>query len=59
MALTYKHPGVYVEEISTIPPSIAQVDTAIPGFIGYTAKREKNGVAFAANTPVRITSLLE
>ncbi|WP_293311690.1 phage tail sheath family protein [Pedobacter sp. UBA5917] len=59
MALTYKHPGVYVEEISTIPPSIAQVDTAIPGFIGYTAKREKNGVAFSANVPVRITSLLE
>ncbi|KIA95766.1 hypothetical protein OC25_04210 [Pedobacter kyungheensis] len=59
MALTYKHPGVYVEEISTIPPSIAQVDTAIPGFIGYTAKREKNGVAFAINTPIRITSLLE
>ncbi|WP_029274649.1 phage tail sheath family protein [Pedobacter borealis] len=59
MALTYKHPGVYIEEISTIPPSIAQVETAIPSFIGYTAKREKNGVAFAINTPVRITSLLE
>jgi phage tail sheath protein FI len=59
MALTYKHPGVYIEEISTIPPSIAQVETAIPGFIGYTAKREKNGVAFAINIPVRITSLLE
>lgn len=59
MALTYKHPGVYIEEISTIPPSIAQVETAIPGFVGYTAKREKNGVAFAVNTPVRITSLLE
>ncbi|WP_251029874.1 MULTISPECIES: phage tail sheath family protein [unclassified Pedobacter] len=59
MALTYKHPGVYIEEISTIPPSIAQVETAIPGFVGYTAKREKNGVAFAINNPVRITSLLE
>ncbi|MGM9475493.1 phage tail sheath C-terminal domain-containing protein [Pedobacter sp. GSP4] len=59
MALTYKHPGVYIEEISTIPPSIAQVETAIPGFVGYTAKREKNGVAFAINTPVRVTSLLE
>jgi phage tail sheath protein FI len=59
MALTYKHPGVYIEEISTIPPSIAQVETAIPGFVGYTAKREKNGVAFAINVPVRITSLLE
>ncbi|TCD10411.1 hypothetical protein EZ449_08650 [Pedobacter frigidisoli] len=59
MALTYKHPGVYVEEISTIPPSIAQVETAIPGFIGYTAKREKNGSTFDINTPQRITSMLD
>ncbi|WP_316796544.1 phage tail sheath family protein [Pedobacter agri] len=59
MAQSYKHPGVYVEEISKIPPSIAQVETAIPGFIGYTAKREKNGIAFDVNIPQRITSLLE
>jgi phage tail sheath protein FI len=32
----YKTPGVYVEEISTLPPSVAQVATAIPAFIGYT-----------------------
>jgi phage tail sheath protein FI len=35
---TYKTPGVYVEEISTLPPSIAEVATAIPAFIGTTAK---------------------
>lgn len=29
-------PGVYVKEISTLPPSVAQVATAIPAFIGYT-----------------------
>ncbi len=34
---TYKTPGVYVEEISTLPPSVAEVSTAIPAFIGYTA----------------------
>lgn len=33
---TYKTPGVYVEEISTLPPSVAEVATAIPAFIGYT-----------------------
>lgn len=33
---TYKTPGVYVEEISTLPPSVAEVSTAIPAFIGYT-----------------------
>jgi phage tail sheath protein FI len=33
---TYKTPGVYVEEISTLPPSVAEVSTAIPAFIGCT-----------------------
>ena len=32
----YNTPGVYVEEISTFPPSVAEVATAIPAFIGYT-----------------------
>ena len=40
---TYKTPGVYVEEISTLPASVAQVETAIPAFIGYTEKAEKKG----------------
>jgi len=55
----YKTPGVYVEEISKLPASVAPVATAIPAFIGYTEKKEKNGETLAANTPVRITSLLE
>jgi phage tail sheath protein FI len=38
---TYKTPGVYVEEISTLPPSVAEVSTAIPAFIGYTAAGPK------------------
>lgn len=33
---TYRTPGVYVEEISAFPPSVAQVATAVPAFIGYT-----------------------
>lgn len=33
---TYKTPDVYVEEISNLPPSVAEVSTAIPAFIGYT-----------------------
>ena len=36
--MAYKTPGVYVEEISTLPPSVAEVATAIPAFIGYTEK---------------------
>jgi len=55
----YKTPGVYVEEISKLPASVAPVATAIPAFIGYTEKRVRNGKTLANNTPVRITSLLE
>ncbi|MCC7298413.1 MAG: phage tail sheath family protein, partial [Bacteroidia bacterium] len=55
----YKTPGVYVEEISTLPPSIAEVETAIPAFIGYTEFRKDNGIAFGKNIPRRIESMLE
>jgi hypothetical protein len=58
MATTYKTPGVYVEEIPKLPPSVAQVETAIPAFIGYTEKAEKNGEPLT-NIPTRISSLLE
>jgi phage tail sheath protein FI len=58
MASTYKTPGVYVEEISLFPPSVAQVETAVPAFIGYTQKAEKNG-SNLKGIPTRITSLLE
>ena len=55
-----KTPGVYIEEISTLPASIAAVETAIPAFIGYTEKAEKQGDSTAlVNVPTRITSLLE
>ncbi|MEB2783071.1 phage tail sheath family protein [Algoriphagus persicinus] len=55
----FKTPGVYVQEISTLPASIAPVATAIPAFVGYTAKREKNGETLPANKPVRVSSYLE
>lgn len=51
---TYKTPGVYVEEVSTLPPSVAEVSTAIPVFIGYT---EKSGTLKGKS--VRINTMLE
>jgi len=51
MSTQLKTPGVYVEEISKLPPSVAQVETAIPAFVGYTEK--------GALKPTRISSLLE
>jgi hypothetical protein len=58
MANTYKTPGVYVEEISKLPASVAPVATAIPAFIGYTEKASKNNKDIY-NVPTRITSLAE
>lgn len=56
---TYKTPDVYVEEISLFPPSVAEVETAVPAFIGYTEKAEEFGPDDLRNTPTRIRSLLE
>lgn len=55
---TYKTPGVFVEEISTLPASVAQVETAIPAFIGYTEVATKKGESLT-NKPTRITSFPE
>lgn len=64
MPSTYKTPGVYIQEISKFPPSVAQVETAIPAFIGYTEKamvrgRDLHAGAQPVIEAVRITSLLE
>ncbi len=56
---TYKTPGVYIEELRVFPPSIAAVETAIPAFIGYTAKAADAEGNDLTNKPTRITSLLE
>jgi len=53
---TYKTPGVYIEEISTLPPSVAEVSTAVPAFIGRT---ELHSGADAVATIDRIGTLLE
>jgi phage tail sheath protein FI len=50
--MNYKTPGAYVEEIAKFPPSVAQVETAIPAFIGHTDKGPRN-------EPPRISSMLE
>lgn len=58
MATTYKTPGVFVEEIPKLPPSVAEVETAIPAFIGYTEKADKGGENISG-IPTRIASLVE
>jgi hypothetical protein len=58
MADVFKTPGVYVKEIPSFPPSIAEVETAIPAFIGYTEKASFNGLDLVLK-PTRITNLLD
>lgn len=56
--MNYKTPGVYVEEISIFPPSVAEVPTAIPAFIGYTEKAMYKGKDLS-NKAIEIASLIE
>ncbi|HET9503306.1 MAG TPA: phage tail sheath C-terminal domain-containing protein [Hymenobacter sp.] len=55
---TIKTPGVYIDEMSLFPPSVAQVDTAVPAFIGPTRQSRKDGQSIEG-TPTRITSMAE
>jgi uncharacterized protein len=51
-------PGVYVQEIPSLPPSVAEVETAIAGFAGYTEKATSNGLSITL-IPTRVTNLSE
>jgi phage tail sheath protein FI len=52
-------PGVYVQEISTFPPSVAEVETAIPAFIGYTEKADSFAVNDLKKVANKVNSLSE
>lgn len=56
---TYRAPDVYVEEISTFPPSVAEVGTAIPAFIGYTDTATKTVGGDLTLKPTKIYSFKE
>lgn len=47
-------PGVSIEETTKLPYSIANIETAMPAFIGYTEL-----LPVGSNKPFRISSLLE
>ncbi|MDR0793338.1 MAG: phage tail sheath subtilisin-like domain-containing protein [Chitinophagaceae bacterium] len=57
MANNYQSPGVYVEEIDLLPPSIAEVDSAVPAFVGYTQQATKLVADDLHNIPTPISSL--
>lgn len=58
--MQYLTPGVYVEEISTLPPSVVEVATAIPAFMGYTqTAKDENGNDLSGLVVKRIDSFKE
>ncbi len=57
--MAYTTPDVYVKELSLFPPSVAEVGTAIPAFIGYTAKAQRVKADDLLLKPTRISSLQE
>jgi uncharacterized protein len=59
MASTLRTPGVYVQEISLFPPSVAEVETAIPAFIGYTGKAKDKKAGDLHRKPLRLRSLAD
>lgn len=55
----YRSPGVYVEEKSLLPPSIAEVESAVPAFVGYTEKADSLATDDLLKVPTPINSLKE
>src|SRR5579859_116211 len=55
----YKTPGVYIEEIPHLPPSIASVPTAVPAFIGYTEFAQNKASGDLLLKPWSIESIME
>jgi phage tail sheath protein FI len=53
-----KTPGVYVNEIPLFPPTVAQVETAVPAFIGYTEIAARKGENLVSKA-VKVKSLVE
>jgi uncharacterized protein len=59
MATTFRTPGVYIQEIPVFPPSVAEVETAVPAFIGYTQTATKHVQNDLILRPTKIYSLKE
>jgi phage tail sheath protein FI len=55
---TLKIPGVYVQEVPTLPPGVAEVNSAVPAFIGYTLTTKFNDQDLKYQ-PIKVQSMLE
>ncbi len=57
MLISPKTPGVYIDEIPLFPPKVAEVETAIPAFVGYTKRAQRDKEDDLLNRPTKIRSL--
>lgn len=55
----YLVPGLFIEELSSLPPPVAEVETALPVFIGYTAQATLTNAGDLSHVPHRIHSFVE
>src|SRR4029077_7349975 len=55
----FSTPDVYVREIKVFPPSVAEVESAIPAFIGYTEKATRDATDDLRGKPTLIFSMTE
>jgi uncharacterized protein len=56
--MAMKTPGVYIVEKNAFPNSVVEVATAVPAFVGYTAKADNAGKSLKGR-PWRISSMAE
>ena len=57
--MAYRTPDVYIKEISVFPPSVAEVLTAVPAFVGYTEKAMRTTSDDLLGKPIKIYSMTE
>lgn len=55
----FRTPGVYINELPSLPPPVAQAATAIPAFIGYTQKAVDESGKPLHLVPTKIFSLID
>ena len=55
----YSTPDVYVREIKVFPPSVAEVETAVPAFIGYTETATRDSTNDLLLKPIKIYSMTD
>jgi phage tail sheath protein FI len=56
---TSQIPGIYIDEVPMLPPSVTSVETALPAFIGYTQMAQLHEPGDLNNVPQKLSSILE